>query len=240
MPDDTAGGGRPTTTFPTPSAASGRPPPTAAKDSATERQRRNENDGPADANSWAQARTAQGSGEHDVARAALHDKGVLTGDLSDGVDFTPGAVRFHASRREVYFSYRLVPDEEGTMYAETEIAGLMCQRLRDVALRLYPDLTYRTYVMVKQETGAGPQVTWQDDFRTNAQCRSAADNDSSDTGTPPGWAPDEDGLGQAMVSSTETRRCTCGGNTRGGTGTRSRAGPTWQRVKYAGPSSRSG
>jgi hypothetical protein len=203
MPDDT-GGGRPTTTSPTPSAASGRPSPTAAKDSTTVGQRRNENDGPADAKSWAQARTAQGTGEHDVARAVLHDQGVLARDLGDGIDLTPGAVRFHASRREVYFSYRLVADEEGTMYAETEIAGLMCQTLRDVVLRLYPDLTYRTYVMVKQETGAGPQVTWQDDFRTNTQCRSAADNDSSDTDTAPDWAPDEDGLGQAMVPSTDS------------------------------------
>ncbi|MFF4018884.1 serine/threonine-protein kinase [Streptomyces sp. NPDC001843] len=154
--------------------------------------------------SWQEARAAQGAGEHDVARAVLHDEGVEAQDLSDGADFTPETVRFHESRREVYLSYRLTSDEQGAIYAETEIARSMCLTLRDVVLRLHPDLPYRTYVMVKEEQGKDPQVTWQDDFVTNADCQSAADNGTGqDTDGSQDWQPDENGLGQAMIPSTD-------------------------------------
>lgn len=161
--------------------------------------------GAASVASWKQTRAAQGAGEHDVARAVLHDEGVEAQDIGDGADFTPETVRFHESRREVYLSYRLTSDEQGTMYAETEIARSMCLTLRDLVLRLHPDLPYRTYVMVKEEQGQDPQVTWQDDFVANSRCRSAADD-----GTGPGthvsqdWEPNEDGLGQAMIPSTDS------------------------------------
>ena len=90
------------------------------------------------------------------------------------------------------------------MYAETEIAKLMCLTLRDLVLRLHPDLPYRTYVMVKEDQGQDPQVTWQDDFITNSQCRSAADDGTGqDTDVSQDWQPDENGLGQAMIPSTD-------------------------------------
>ncbi|MFD8229038.1 serine/threonine-protein kinase [Streptomyces massasporeus] len=159
---------------------------------------------PASAASWNQARAAQGAGEHDVARAVLHDQGVEAQDLGESADFTPGTVRFHASRREVYFSYRLASDEQGTLYAETQIARSMCLTLRDVVLRLHPDLPYRTYVMVKEEQGREPRVTWQDDFVTDTGCRSAADDGTGQgEGAGQDWHPDEEGLGQAMVPSTD-------------------------------------
>ncbi|WP_189587889.1 hypothetical protein [Streptomyces massasporeus] len=160
--------------------------------------------GSASVASWNQARAAQGAGEHDVARAVLHDQGVEAQHLGDGADFTPETVRFHASRREVYLSYRLTSDEQGTLYAETEIARSMCLTLRDVVLRLHPDLSYRTYVMVKEEQGRDARVTWQDDFVTDTGCRSAADNGTGRDGDgSQDWQPDEDGLGQAMVPSTD-------------------------------------
>ncbi|MFJ3334942.1 serine/threonine-protein kinase [Streptomyces sp. NPDC086766] len=174
------------------------------------RQRQAANGNSASAQSWAQTRTAQGEGEHDVARGVLHDQGVLAQELSDGVDFTPGSVRFHQPRREVYLSYRLTSDEQGAMYAETQIARSMCQTLRDVVLRVHPNLPYRTYVMVREGAGQDPQVTWQDDFVTNVKCRSAADNDGGQgtgagqsSGAVQGWTPDEQGLGQAMIPSTD-------------------------------------
>ncbi|MEU5100087.1 hypothetical protein [Streptomyces sp. NPDC020996] len=110
------------------------------------------------------------------------------------------------SRREVYLSYPLASDEEGTLYAETEIARTMCLTLRDVVLRLHPDLPYRKYVMVKSENGRGSQVTWQDDLAPNAGCRSAADNDTGQDsdGTAQGWEPDDDGLGQAVIPSSDS------------------------------------
>ncbi|MFF8594298.1 serine/threonine-protein kinase [Streptomyces sp. NPDC015220] len=194
-----------------PSTATARPPAKTVRSGKAASQRQTANDGPATAQSWAQARTAQGAGEHDVARAVLHDQGTLVQELGDNVDFSPGGVRFHQSRREVYFSYRLASDEDGTMYAETQVAGLMCQTLRDVVLRLHPDLPYRTYVMVKEETGRDPQVTWQDDFITNTRCESAADDGTGqDAGTSTGsdtgqdWQPDDDGLGRAMTPSTDS------------------------------------
>ncbi|MFI2643965.1 serine/threonine protein kinase [Streptomyces sp. NPDC018610] len=187
------------------SAGSTHPSASAVRSSTAAKPPQPASDGAATASSWAEARTAQGAGEHDVARALLHDEGTLYQELGDGVSFTPDSVRFHESRREVYFSYRLTAsDEDGTMYAETKIAGLMCASLRDVIPRLHPDLPYRKYVMVKEETGRDPQVTWQDDFITNAQCKSAADDGvGQDTGTGQDWQPDDDGLGQAMIPSTD-------------------------------------
>ncbi|MFD7461019.1 MULTISPECIES: serine/threonine protein kinase [unclassified Streptomyces] len=194
-----------TSATPLTSASSGQPSAnTASGDTAAKQQ--TTSGGSATAESWAQTRAAQGAGEHDVARAVLHDEGVLAQDLSDGADFAPKTVRFHESRREIYLSYTLTSDEQGAMYAETEIARNMCLAVRDVALRLHPDLPYRKYVMVKEETGRAPQVTWRDDFVTNTRCQSAAD---SGTGQDSGaatqdWQPDEDGLGQAMIPSTDS------------------------------------
>lgn len=193
---------RPSTASLRPSTASPRAS-TAASEAA--KGQRTATGGTASSESWAGARTAQGEGEHDVARAVLHDQGVLVQELGDGVDFVPTAVRFQAARGEVYLSYRLSSDEQGTLFAETEVAGSMCRTLRDVVLGLYPALPYRTYVMVKEAAGRAPQVTWNDDFRSDASCASAADDGTglpSDTGA--GWAPGEDGLGQAMIPSTDS------------------------------------
>ncbi|MFJ7966597.1 serine/threonine protein kinase [Streptomyces sp. NPDC096324] len=159
---------------------------------------------PASAQSWAEARSARGEGEHDVARAVLRDQGVLVQRLGDAIDLAPRTVRFHASRGEVYLSYRLTSDEPGTMYAETEVAGLMCRTLRDVVLGLHPDLPYHAFVMVKEAPGRDPLVTWDDDFLADARCTSADDDDLSPAGVGPDWEPDEQGLGQAMIPSTDS------------------------------------
>ncbi|WP_328444694.1 serine/threonine protein kinase [Streptomyces sp. NBC_00386] len=157
---------------------------------------------PASVESWADARSARGEGEHDVARAVLRDQGVLVRELGDAIDLVPNTVRFHASRGEVYLSYRLASDEAGTLYAETEVAGLMCRTLRESVLRLHPELPYRAFVMVREATGHDPLVTWDDDFLTDARCISA-DDDLSPAGAGLGWEPDEQGLGQAMIPSTD-------------------------------------
>ncbi|MGW3170976.1 serine/threonine-protein kinase [Streptomyces sp. NPDC001153] len=206
LPGDAGGGRHASAASASPFASAGSQQPsasTAKGDPAAKQQVAGE--GAASAASWAQAREPQSAGEHDVARAVLHDEGVEAQDLSGGAVFTPETVRFHESRREVYLSYRLTSDEQGAMYAETEIARSMCLTLRDVVLRLHPDLPYRTYVMVKEEQGNDPQVTWQDDFVTNSQCQSAADNGpGQDTEGSQGWQPDENGLGQAMIPSTDS------------------------------------
>ncbi|MGW7257751.1 serine/threonine-protein kinase [Streptomyces sp. NPDC054834] len=206
LPGDTGNGHHPSTSAASPLAATGSAQAsasTAKADPASKQQA--SSGGEPSAASWQEARAAQGAGEHDVARAVLHDEGVEAQDLSDGADFTPETVRFHESRREVYLSYRLTSDEQGSMYAETEIARSMCLTLRDVVLRLHPDLPYRTYVMVKEQQGQDPQVTWQDDFVANTDCQSAADNGSGqDTDGSQDWQPDDDGLGQAMIPSTDS------------------------------------
>jgi hypothetical protein len=88
----------------------------------------------------------------------------------------------------------------------------MCLTMRDVVLRLHPELAYRTYVMVREDPGRAPQVTWADDFVANSACRSAADDGAvggaddgagDGTGAAQDWQPDEDGLGQAMIPSTD-------------------------------------
>lgn len=185
------------------SAGSGQPTASSANGNPAAQQQVTD-DGPASPATWEQARGPQGAAEHDVARAVLHDEGVEAQDLGGEAVFTPGTVRFHESRGEVYLSYRLTADEQGAMYAETEIARSMCMTLQDVVLRLHPGLPYRTYVMVKQEQGQDLQVTWQDDF--GAGCRTAADNGAgqdTDVGAQD-WQPDEDGLGQAMIPSTDS------------------------------------
>ncbi|MFD8733854.1 serine/threonine-protein kinase [Streptomyces sp. NPDC059618] len=158
---------------------------------------------PASVENWAEARPARGRGEHDVARAVLHDQGVLVRQLGEGIDLDPGAVTFHAPRGEVYLSYRLSSDEPGTMYAETEAAGLMCRTLREVVLRLHPELPYRTFVMVKEAKGRDPRVTWDDDFLTDARCAPSDGSGLSTVAAGPVWTPDEQGLGQAMIPSTD-------------------------------------
>ncbi|MGW1534216.1 serine/threonine-protein kinase [Streptomyces aureus] len=195
---------------PSSSTGSARPLASTAKDDTTANEQA-ASDGSATAKSWDLTRAAQSAGEHDVARAVLHDEGVVAQELGDGIGFSPKSVRFQESRREVYLSYTLTSDEEGAMYAETEIARNMCLTVRDVVLRLHPDLPYRTYVMVREEDGRDPQVTWQDDFVANSRCQSAADNDTAqdsgtdqDSDTAQDWQPDEDGLGQAMIPSTDS------------------------------------
>jgi serine/threonine protein kinase len=190
-------------TSPSSSATSGRSSAPSTKASAVAKRDRAASDAGAGPESWAEARTAQGEGEHDVARAVLHDQNVLVQELGDGVVFSPKTVRFHPSRREVYLSYRLSSDEQGVMYAETEVAGLMCRTLRDVVLGVHPGLPYRTYVLVRETTAGGPRVTWDDDFRTDTRCTSSADEDTDAVDTEQDWEPDEEGLGQAMVPSTD-------------------------------------
>ncbi|MGX1507475.1 UNVERIFIED_CONTAM: serine/threonine protein kinase [Streptomyces graminofaciens] len=209
MPGSGGSGKQPPSSAPTASSlgsAESRQPssPSSAEGGAAEEEEQVAGNDSANAESWKQARTAQGEGEHDVARAVLHDMGVTARDLRP-IDLSPGAVKFHEARREVYLSYRLVSDEQGMMYAETEIASSLCFTLRDLVLRLHPDLPYRTYVMVKEEPGRDPQVTWHENFVADTECRSAVEDDSDeDIGTGQDWEPDENGLGAAMIPSTDT------------------------------------
>ncbi|MFF9041735.1 serine/threonine-protein kinase [Streptomyces sp. NPDC014892] len=207
MPDTTADGKREASTS---SSAPAGPGPRAVNtdEEGTAAERGTTvSDGAASAVSWAEARTAQGQAEHDVARSVLHDQSVLSGEMSD-VRLSPGSVTFHEARREVYFSYSLDTDAHGTLIAETEIARAMCLALRDSVLNGHPDLPYRSYVTVREEAGRDPQVTWQEDFVADEECRSAAEDgpaQSHDTEAEPEphWEPDENGLGAAMVPSTD-------------------------------------
>ncbi|MFC5954947.1 serine/threonine-protein kinase [Streptomyces pratens] len=207
MPGSTGNGNRASpsaaSVSPVASAGSGQPSARTADDNTTKKEQQAAADDSASAESWRQARPARGQGEHDVARAVLHDQGVTARDLSP-IEMAPGAVRFHESRREVYFSYRLAADEQGMAYAETEVARSMCMTLRDVVLRLHPGLPYRSYVMVKEEKGQDPQVTWQENFVDDERCRSAiGDGQDAEDGTGQDWEPDQYGLGEAMVPSTD-------------------------------------
>lgn len=162
-------------------------------------------DGAASAVSWAESRTAQGQGEHDVARSVLHDQSVLSGEMSH-VRLSAGSVTFHESHGEAYSSYSLDTDAHGTWLAETEIARAMCLALRDAVLDVHPDLPYRTYVTVREEPGRAPQVTWQEDFVADERCRSAAEDgtaQSDGSEAESAWQLEENGLGEAMVPSTD-------------------------------------
>ncbi|MGW1671312.1 serine/threonine protein kinase [Streptomyces sp. NPDC002324] len=206
MPDTTDGGKRVASASPSAPAESGPQAVNTGKAGTAAERGKVVSDGAASAVSWAEARTAQGQGEHDVARSVLHDQSVLSGEMSD-VRLSPGSVTFHESRREVYFSYSLDTDQHGTLIAETEIARAMCLSLRDVVLDVHPDLPYRTYVTVREEAGRDPQVTWQEDFVADERCRSAAeDGTAKNDGTEAEaeWEPDENGLGAAMVPSTDS------------------------------------
>ncbi|MEH0529847.1 serine/threonine-protein kinase [Streptomyces stelliscabiei] len=205
MPDTTDGGKRVASSSPSVPAESGTQSANTDKAGTAAERGKVVSDGAASAVSWAEARTAQGQGEHDVARSVLHDQSVLSGEMSD-VRLSPGSVTFHESRREVYFSYSLDTDAHGTLIAETEIARAMCLSLRDVVLNVHPDLPYRTYVTVREEAGRDPQVTWQEDFVADDRCRSAAEdgtakNDGTEAESE--WEPDDSGLGAAMVPSTD-------------------------------------
>ncbi|MHB9857564.1 serine/threonine protein kinase [Streptomyces sp. YIM S03343] len=210
LPGDTGGGGTHAVSSSSASpSGSVQPTVSAAQDASPAAKHSSGAEASATVDDWRQARAAQGAGEHDVARALLHDEGVIAlEDLSSYADFTPETVRFHPSRREVYLSYRLTADEQTAMYAETTIAQDMCLSVRDVVLRLHPDLPYRKYVMVKETSGGDPEVTWQDDFVTNSQCKTGADNNTGGTDQDyslgaDDWQPDDSGLSQAMIPSTD-------------------------------------
>ncbi|MFK8910278.1 serine/threonine protein kinase [Streptomyces sp. YS-3] len=147
---------------------------------------------------WHQARPAQGQGEHDVARAVLHDTGTI---WHEGIEVAPKTVTFHEPRKEVYLSYSLTGVEAVRLYTETEIASSICLTLRDVVRRLHPDLPYRKYVLVNESPGSTTRVAWDDDFMANSRCRSAADQET--TSVPDTWQPNDDGQAAAMVPSTD-------------------------------------
>ncbi|MBT2400042.1 serine/threonine-protein kinase [Streptomyces sp. ISL-100] len=206
--DDTSGAraGAPGTATPAiPSSSPGAEQPSAHTADA-KKDDGGKGDGRASADAWRQARPAQGRGEHDVARAVLHDIGVTQ---VEGMEISPQTVTFHEPRKEVYLSYRLTGDEAGRLYAETEIAAAMCLTLQDVIPRLHPDLPYRKYVMVNGTPGRDPLVTWEDDFLTNTRCLSAADADAASDAAPDeeaagqDWQPTDAGLAEAGVPSTD-------------------------------------
>ncbi len=210
MPGDTGNGERTSPAAPPASplssAGAARPSTDNPKDDTAAKEQQVAGEAVADAGpeSWRQARAAQGEGEHAVASALVHDLDVLARDITP-VELSLGAVKFHSSRGEVYFSYRLnAEDEHGIVYAETEIARSMCLTLNDVVLRLHPELPYRTYVTVREEEGRDPQVTWREDFAADAQCRSALE-DGTDAAYDIGqdWEPDDSGLAEAMVPSSD-------------------------------------
>ncbi|MET7762935.1 serine/threonine-protein kinase [Streptomyces sp. NPDC005393] len=178
--------------------APGTPGPAAGGNS-TDKPKKNQGDGRASVDTWKESRPAQGSGEHDVARAVWHDTGVIH---TDGIEVSPEKVTFHEARKEVYLAYTLKGDEAGRMYTETEVATAMCQTLQDVVIRLHPDLPYRTYVMVDQTTGRAPHVSWVDDFTTNTTCVTAADQQDApaDDGS---WTPDMTGYTEATRPSSD-------------------------------------
>jgi hypothetical protein len=211
LPDTTGGGKSGGSASPSASAGSGSQAVKSDEAGTAAERGKVVSDGAASAVSWAEARTAQGQGEHDVARSVLHDQSVLSGELSE-VRLSPGSVTFHEARREVYFSYSLDTDAHATLIAETEVARAMCLSLRDAVLHVHPDLPYRTYVTVREEEGRDAQVTWQEDFVTDERCRSAAEdgtarNDGAggeaEAESESAWTPDENGLGEAMIPSTD-------------------------------------
>jgi hypothetical protein len=211
LPDTTGGGKSGGSASPSASAGSGSQAVKSDEAGTAAERGKVVSDHAASAVSWAEARTAQGQGEHDVARSVLHDQSVLSGELSE-VRLSPGSVTFHEARREVYFSYSLDTDAHATLIAETEVARAMCLSLRDAVLHVHPDLPYRTYVTVREEEGRDAQVTWQEDFVTDERCRSAAEdgtarNDGAggeaEAESESAWTPDENGLGEAMIPSTD-------------------------------------
>lgn len=178
--------------------SSATPSPTTVGKSA-DKPKSGRSEGRASVDTWRQSRPAQGSGEHDVARSVLHDTSLIGGD---GTEVAVGKVTFHQPRKEVYLAYTLSGDEAGRMYTETQLASAMCLALRDVVVRLHPDLPYRKYVMVDQTTTGTPHVTWVDDFITNTGCRTAADQGATPAADD-GWTPDMSGYTEATRPSTD-------------------------------------
>ncbi|MEU5436131.1 protein kinase [Streptomyces sp. NPDC020719] len=178
---------------PAPTKATPRQPSAAAT------AKKAESGGRASLDTWRQARPAQGEGEHDAARALLHDTGTI---WHEGIEVSSKTVTFHESRKEVYLSYSLTGAEAERLYTETEIASSTCVTLRDAIRRLHPDLPYRTYVLVNETTGSATRIAWQDDFLTNTLCRTGADQDTNPLVSDV-WQASADGLAAAMVPSTD-------------------------------------
>ncbi|MGW6953023.1 serine/threonine-protein kinase [Streptomyces xanthophaeus] len=146
---------------------------------------------------WRQARAAQTPAENDAGPS------MGTGPWLDPVAHPDQdrALTFHRPRGEVYVALSGQELDQGAVH---DIAELACLGLRDLSTA-YPDLPYRTYVVVDTEREGGPAVVWSDDFRANPSCSTSL----TDRAAAPGegratdWYPGSAGMLTAVIPSRD-------------------------------------
>ncbi|MFE9219531.1 protein kinase [Streptomyces lavendulae] len=146
---------------------------------------------------WRQARAAQTPAEND-ARGSMGTGAWLDATTHPDQDFS---LTFHQPRGEVYITSGGRELDFGSIH---EVARTACLGLRDLRTA-YPDLPYRTYVIVDTGRRGGPAVVWSDDFRTNTACSTSMTDRATapGAGRAAGWYPDAGGLAAAQVPSRD-------------------------------------
>ncbi|MET8753006.1 serine/threonine-protein kinase [Streptomyces sp. NPDC004667] len=146
---------------------------------------------------WRAARAAQTPAEND-ARGSMGTGAWIDAATYPDQDFSLG---FHQPRGEVYITSGGRELDFGAIH---EVARTACLGLRDLRTA-YPDLPYRTFVIVDTGRRGGPAVVWSDDFRSNTACSTSMTDRTTApaAGQAAGWYPDAGGLAAAQVPSSD-------------------------------------
>ncbi|MFB0630310.1 hypothetical protein ACEPPI_23530, partial [Streptomyces sp. AB3(2024)] len=146
---------------------------------------------------WRAARAAQTPAEND-AWGSMGTGAWLDANTHPDQDFS---LSFHQPRGEVYITSGGRELDFGAIH---EVARTACLGLRDLRTA-YPDLPYRTYVIVDTGHRGGPAVVWADDFRANTACSTSVTDRTTapGAGQAAGWYPDAGGLAAAQVPSRD-------------------------------------
>ncbi|MEU5341864.1 serine/threonine-protein kinase [Streptomyces sp. NPDC020766] len=147
---------------------------------------------------WRVARRAKGEAEFETEAALGHD-------VSLGVGEEHGyagqyAVTFAHPRREIYIA---IDGPVVAPYIVQAVAKDACLTLRMMA-DIYTGLPYDEYVLVDNTTSTAPAIVWEDNFRTNTDCTTQAnERNTTNQGQDLDWQPTEAGLEAAQMPSTD-------------------------------------
>ncbi|MGW3425354.1 serine/threonine-protein kinase [Streptomyces phaeochromogenes] len=147
---------------------------------------------------WRAARRAKGEAEFETEAAVGHD-------VSLGVGEEHGyagqfEVSFAQPRKEIYIA---INGPAVAPYVVQAVAKDACVTLRMMA-DIYTGLPYDEFVLVDETSPMAPAVVWEDNFRTNTDCTTQAnERNTADQGQTLDWQPTETGLEAAHVPSTD-------------------------------------
>lgn len=146
---------------------------------------------------WRAARRAKGEAEFETEAALGHDISLGVGE-DHGYD-GQYEVMFAQPRKEIYIA---TSGPAVAPYVVQAVAKDACLTLRMMA-DIYTGLPYDEYVLVDNTTPTAPAIVWEDNFRTNTDCTTQAnERNTTGQGQAADWQPTQTGLEAAQIPST--------------------------------------